>query len=495
MMTKSHLIVTFGRFNPPNLAHRTLLMKMLGIEQTTDKKKYKTTTRVYMSPSEDDKENLLSYESKIKWFKKFFPTVKELFRLDKNVYTPRTLIDVFRIAGEYDRVDFVFPADRVVAMELAYQNFARKAFDNQPEATFHSSGSNMDEATEKMLSIIKSNDFEQFQKFLPSGMLKKDDCQALFDELRQKMNLNSKPIEPFNPQQQPIEMSTPHRYNTRSRQATQANEAKPVTAPKPPMAPIKKKMVKKEPTLNLKPCSLFKIEASADKPLSAFLAEDESFQKFVKDKNAIDQMLKVSESWLTDKPVYLDFTETQPDEYADMPPLIDDDEWDELKWNELEDEATAEDSQKTQDYNYSCTKVEFVKASEPLIKDESVAKPEDPNQQQMVYMNHFYGWSFAMMMSFMNECPVEVLAEALYETLRQRIHIFSISSLLKVALYRGADEAKCIRRIWDGVNRFYITDDIPDYQRQWFVYSVDYEIKDILMYFKYYKEHKEQMEK
>lgn len=486
---KSHLIVTFGRFNPPNLAHRALLMKMLSIAQTTDPKKYKTTTRVYMSPSEDDKENLLSYESKMKWFQKFFPNnVKEIFRLDKNVYTPRTLIDVFRIAGEYDRVDFVFPADRVVAMELAYQNFARKAFDNQPEATFHSSGSNMDEATQTMLAIIKSNDFEKFQKFLPSGMLKKSDCQALFDELRQKMNLNSKPIEPFNPQEEPIEMSTPHRYNTRSRQATQANEAKPSPAPKPPMAPIKKKMVKKEAVPKLQPRSLFKIDGSSDKPLSAFLADDESFQKFIKDKNSIDQMLKVSESWLTDKPVYLDFTETQPDEYADMPPLIDDDEWDELKWNEVEDEATA-DSQKTEDYNYSCTKVEFVKASESLKSQEE--KQQDPNNQQMVYMNHFYGWSFAMMMSFMNDCPVEILPEALYETLRQRIHIFSISSLLKVALYRGANETKCVDRIWDGVNRFYITEDIPQYQKEWFIYSVDYEIKDILMYFKYYKEHAE----
>lgn len=430
---KKQLIMTFGRFNPPTKGHQKLFEKMDELQKKSTG--YQTTMKIFLSQSEDQNDNPLSYQSKYNWLTRIFPSFKSNFVYDPSI---RTLFQAIR-QEKYDRIDFVFGQDRVDEMEKNISLYLPGTITH-----FHSSGDRTDGlSATKLRQFVQDDNFDLFFCNLPFGT-KVNDAVELFKELSQKMKVipKAKPIsnsQPANP-----EMSTPHRYNTRSRKV--ASQTPSVTN-----APIKKKMtrkaratcseVKSEPTFDLKPKSLLKIEP--------------------------------------------DFTETQPDEYADMPALIEDESWDDWVQAHRDDSDSSQDSQQTEEYSYSCTKVEFIKPSEEN-------QTQDPNEQKMIYMNHFYGWSFSMILSFMSECPVDILPEALYESLRQRIHIFWISNLLKAALHRGADQTKCIDRIWEGINRFYITDDIPEYQKEWFIYSVDYEIKDCLFYFNYYKEQSNQ---
>lgn len=203
------------------------------------------------------------------------------------------------------------------------------------------------------------------------------------------------------------------------------------------------------------------------------------------------------------------------DEYADMPPLIDDtpiqpvhinaeypfaeeaqpEDWtdwvdvkmtDDVAKEPVEDKDVSiqdNDSEKTEPYVYdlSCTSFDYSKysVSSTSATGESQTLKEDPNVATIIYANHFYGWSNAQIHSMMYWANIDLLPSVIYEAMRQRIHFMDVGLLLFTAKQRGGNIDECVKRAWDGLNRFYMCD-IPDYQQQWFIYWLQYQINQFV---------------
>ena len=59
-------VITYGRMNPPTIGHEKVLDKLATLSRGS-------TYRVFLSQSQDDKKNPLSYKEKIKIARKMFP--------------------------------------------------------------------------------------------------------------------------------------------------------------------------------------------------------------------------------------------------------------------------------------------------------------------------------------------------------------------------------------------------------------------------------------
>ena len=75
---------TFGRMNPPTIGHEKVLDKLATLSRGN-------TYRVFLSQSQDDKKNPLSYREKIKIARKMFPRHARSIMMNKkvkNVFDP-----------------------------------------------------------------------------------------------------------------------------------------------------------------------------------------------------------------------------------------------------------------------------------------------------------------------------------------------------------------------------------------------------------------------
>lgn len=112
-------VITFGRFNPPTVAHRHLFNTMQ--KQMGDK-------YVFLSHTQDNDKNPLSYDEKLKICENIFPSIK--FG-NKNV---RTITDAAKYISElgYDNLIYVAGGDRVAEFEkiLNDYNNIEYSFDN-----------------------------------------------------------------------------------------------------------------------------------------------------------------------------------------------------------------------------------------------------------------------------------------------------------------------------------------------------------------------------
>lgn len=182
---KRTAVVTFGRMNPPTVGHAKLVDKI---------KNQDGDHFVFLSHTQNRKENPLDYDTKSRFAKKFFPGVKIG---DTGV---RTVIDMMKHLQElgYETVKFVAGDDRVEHFEKLlnqYNNAPTKS--GEIPYSFKSievisagqrdpdSDSVEGMSASKMRAAAKDGDFETFKSGAPDPSYAKD----LYNQTRRGMGV------------------------------------------------------------------------------------------------------------------------------------------------------------------------------------------------------------------------------------------------------------------------------------------------------------------
>jgi len=180
------LTVVFGRFNPPTIGHEKLLQSAKRISVGGD-------VKIYPSRTQDPKKNPLPPDTKISYMRKMFPDFDENIINDPNM---KTIFDVLINANKdgYSNINLVVGSDR----QSEFENLAQKY--NGDLYTFDlirvvSAGVRDADAegvegmsASKMRKAVMDNDFNSFRRGTPKT-LDDGDTQALFDAVRQGMNV------------------------------------------------------------------------------------------------------------------------------------------------------------------------------------------------------------------------------------------------------------------------------------------------------------------
>jgi phosphopantetheine adenylyltransferase len=187
-----HVVITFGRFNPPTVGHAKLLDKV-----ATVAKSLKADYKIYPSQSSDPKKNPLDYKEKIKVMRKMFPKHARNIIEDKDVkMILNALVKLYK-TGKYTDVTVVVGADRISEFENLTQNYngveTRTGFYEFDSINVVSAGERDPDAegvegmsASKMRKAAVDNDFKSFEMGLPKGY---KDGLKLFNLLRKKMGI------------------------------------------------------------------------------------------------------------------------------------------------------------------------------------------------------------------------------------------------------------------------------------------------------------------
>jgi len=190
--------ITFawGRMNPPTVGHEKL---MDATKKAANGGKY----LIYLSQTQSQKKDPLTYEQKVKYARKMFPKHGRNIMLDRNI---KTLFDLLvKLYDEgYGKVTLVAGSDRVPEYKALANKYngvkARHGFYNfQGGVTVVSAGERDPDAegvsgmsASKMRAAAAEGDIKGFMLGVPSGYR---DTQVLFNDVRKGMGME--PIKDF----------------------------------------------------------------------------------------------------------------------------------------------------------------------------------------------------------------------------------------------------------------------------------------------------------
>lgn len=182
---------TFGRMNPPTIGHEKLL-------QVLAAKAGKNPYRVYLSQSEDQKKNPLSYKDKVKIARKMFPKYARSIMMNTKI---KTAIDAATQLYNDGYVNLVMVAggDRVPEFDILLKKYngvkGRHGFYNFNKITVVSAGARDPDAegvegmsASKMRDAAKLGDFTKFSQGIPKNV-SNTDTKALYNAVRKGMGL------------------------------------------------------------------------------------------------------------------------------------------------------------------------------------------------------------------------------------------------------------------------------------------------------------------
>jgi hypothetical protein len=183
---------TFGRMNPPTIGHGKLLDKLASVAG-------RNPYRVFLSQSNDPKENPLPYADKIKHVRKMFPKHARSVMINKKVVTPFHALSALYDEG-FRKVVMVAGSDRVAEYDLRLNKYNGKkgghgfynfeggiklvsAGQRDPDAKGAEGASGT-----KQRGFAKDNNFTSFAQNLPKAM-SNPDAKRLFNAVRKGMGL------------------------------------------------------------------------------------------------------------------------------------------------------------------------------------------------------------------------------------------------------------------------------------------------------------------
>ena len=182
---------TFGRMNPPTIGHGKLLDKLAA-------KSGKNPYRVYLSQSQDNKKNPLSYSDKVKHVRKMFPKHARSVMINKKVKTPIDAVTALYDEG-FRRIVMVVGSDRVNEFDIILNKYngqkARHGFYNFESIKVITAGQRDPDAegakgasATKQRNAAAENDFTTFGQGLPKT-LSNADSRRLYNDVRKGMGL------------------------------------------------------------------------------------------------------------------------------------------------------------------------------------------------------------------------------------------------------------------------------------------------------------------
>ena len=184
--------LVFGRMNPPTIGHGKLLDKLA---KTSGRAPY----RIYLSQSNDEKDNPLTYSDKVKYARKMFPRHARSIIIDKKVVTPFHALSAMYNAG-FKKVVMVAGSDRVKEYDLRLNKYNGKKgnhgfynFDGGIKVVSAGQRDPDGKGAEgasgtKQRGYAKSNDFTGFSQGL-SKAISNPDAKKMFNAVRNGMGL------------------------------------------------------------------------------------------------------------------------------------------------------------------------------------------------------------------------------------------------------------------------------------------------------------------
>jgi hypothetical protein len=184
--------LVFGRMNPPTIGHGKLLDKLA---TTAGRAPY----RIYLSQSNDQKDNPLTYSDKVKYARKMFPRHARSIIIDKKVVTPFHALSAMYSAG-FKKVILVAGSDRVKEYDLRLNKYNGKKgthgfynFDGGVKVVSAGQRDPDGKGAEgasgtKQRGYAKNNDFTGFAQGL-SKAISNPDAKKMFNAVRNGMGL------------------------------------------------------------------------------------------------------------------------------------------------------------------------------------------------------------------------------------------------------------------------------------------------------------------
>ena len=184
--------LVFGRMNPPTIGHGKLLDRLAA---SAGRAPY----RIYLSQSNDKKDNPLTYSEKVKFARKMFPRHARSIIVDKKVITPFHALSAMYGAG-FKKVILVAGSDRVKEYDLRLNKYNGKkgshGFYNFEDGVKIVSAGQRDPdgkgaegaSGTKQRGYAKSNDFTGFSQGLSKAM-SNPDAKKMFNAVRNGMGL------------------------------------------------------------------------------------------------------------------------------------------------------------------------------------------------------------------------------------------------------------------------------------------------------------------
>ena len=182
----------FGRMNPPTIGHGKLMDKLASVAG-------KNPYFLYLSQSNDAKNNPVDYNSKVKFIRKMFPKHARQVLLNKKVKTPFDALTNLYDQG-YRKVIMVAGSDRVDEYKIRLNKYnaskGSHGFYNFKDGIQIVSAGQRDPDSAgaegasgtKQRQFAKDNNFTKFSQGLPKAMSNAD-AKELFNAVRRGMGL------------------------------------------------------------------------------------------------------------------------------------------------------------------------------------------------------------------------------------------------------------------------------------------------------------------
>lgn len=185
------IFFTFGRMNPPTIGHEKLL-------DVLARKSGRNPYKVFLSQSQDNKKNPLTYKDKVKAARKMFPKHARSIMRDTSVKTVFDALTKLYDEG-YKNVAMVVGSDRVREFDILLKKYngkkANHGLYNFEKITIISAGDRDPDAegatgmsASKMRAAVSAGDFSQFAQGMPKS-LGNMDAKAIYNAVRKGMGL------------------------------------------------------------------------------------------------------------------------------------------------------------------------------------------------------------------------------------------------------------------------------------------------------------------
>lgn len=178
----SAVVLTFGRFNPPTSGHQKLVE---AVKRIAASKKAKPL--VYLSHSQDSKNNPLSYKDKMTY-------AREAFGDLMHVSKAKTIIEALKeLEKTYKNVTVVVGSDRVNEFNTLLNKYNGKEY-NFDSIVVESAGERDPDAegvagmsASKMRQAVQENDMKTFKSGLPTKL--KSSAKEIFNLIKMEMHI------------------------------------------------------------------------------------------------------------------------------------------------------------------------------------------------------------------------------------------------------------------------------------------------------------------
>ena len=183
---------TFGRMNPPTIGHGKLLEKLATLAGNNQ-------YRVYLSQTQDNRDNPLAYNDKIKIARKMFPRYARRIMLNKKVKTVFDALQTLYDEG-FVNIVMVVGSDRVQEFDILIKKYngkkGRHGLYNFRKIDVVSAGQRDPDAkgaegasATKQRDAARANDFTTFSQGLPRAV-NNFDAKKIFNSVRLGLGLS-----------------------------------------------------------------------------------------------------------------------------------------------------------------------------------------------------------------------------------------------------------------------------------------------------------------